>query len=217
MCCLIRLIPRYRGQSAWPGGCVWSCIRGGRPIRGPGGGSRSWILGDGTITNNVNERKLAAACNLVAVARDSGNIVDSYRRPRHYNRSLARVCFLASRGAIRDDSHSRYFYDRKRREGKSFKRALIALSRRRISVLGSYSRTAPSTLLPRGTCQGGQAIGSLKRSAESRHAYAEAATDLPPVVGVLIRPHKKARLTRISPLFTEVVCTRGKVRQGIAA
>ncbi|MFD6353218.1 IS110 family RNA-guided transposase [Nocardia tengchongensis] len=91
----------------------------------------------GTLDNYANSGRLAAACGLAPVARDSGKIVRNYRRPQHYSRQLARSCYLASQAAVRSgiDARSVTYYQRKRAEGKRHKQAVISLARRRITVL----------------------------------------------------------------------------------
>jgi transposase len=84
--------------------------------------------------------RLASVAGLAPVPRDSGRISGNLHRPRRFNRRLLRTCYLAALSSLKNSPASRTYYDRKRREGKSHKQALIALSRRRINVLWAMLR-----------------------------------------------------------------------------
>lgn len=95
--------------------------------------------------------RLAAVAGLAPVPYDSGRISGNLHRPRRFNRRLLRTCYLAALSSLKNSPASRSFYDRKRREGKSHKQALIALARRRINVIWamlrdhtSYQEPAPA-------------------------------------------------------------------------
>src|SRR3954468_20835327 len=86
-------------------------------------------------------RRLARAISALApVPYDSGRISGNLHRPRRFNRRLLRTCYLAALSSLKNSPSSRAFYDRKRREGKSHKQALIALARRRINVIWAMLR-----------------------------------------------------------------------------
>lgn len=51
-----------------------------------------------------------------------------------------RTCYLAALSSLKNSPASRAFYDRKRREGKPHKQALIALARRLINTLWAMLR-----------------------------------------------------------------------------
>ena len=72
----------------------------------------------GDIAAFGNTDRLAAVAGLAPVPRDSGRISGNLKRPRRYNRRLLRACYLASHNAIRTDTASRIYYDRKRAQGK---------------------------------------------------------------------------------------------------
>ncbi len=76
---------------------------------------------------------LAAAAGLAPILRQSGK-VRFLRRPSGGNKGLKRV-FYQSAFCSLQAPESRAFYARKRREGKRHHQALIALARRRITVL----------------------------------------------------------------------------------
>jgi transposase len=84
--------------------------------------------------------RLAGVAGLAPAPRDSGRIAGNHHRPRRYDRRLLRACYLAAQAAARCDPISRAFYERKRREGKNHKQAVIALARRRINVIWAMLR-----------------------------------------------------------------------------
>ena len=104
----------------------------------------------GDIAAFGNTDRLAAVAGLAPVPRDSGRISGNLKRPRRYNRRLLRACYLASHIAIRTDTASRIYYDRKRAQGKRHTQAVLALARRRLNVMWAmlrdhkpYQPTAP--------------------------------------------------------------------------
>jgi transposase len=94
----------------------------------------------GTLDGFDTVDRLACVAGLAPVPRDSGRISGNLHRPRRYNRRLLRTCYLAALSSLKNSPASRTFYDRKRREGKSHKQALIALARRRLNVLWAMLR-----------------------------------------------------------------------------
>src|SRR5271169_1837097 len=94
----------------------------------------------GDIAAFGNTDRLAAVAGLAPVPRDSGRISGNLKRPRRYNRRLLRACYLASHIAIRTDTASRIYYDRKRAEGKRHNQAVLALARRRLNVMWAMLR-----------------------------------------------------------------------------
>jgi transposase len=87
----------------------------------------------GDISRFASADALAAAAGLAPVLRQSGKM-RFQRRPLRGNRTLKRVFYMSAFCSLNAPA-SRTFYDRKRREGKRHRQALIALARRRISVL----------------------------------------------------------------------------------
>jgi len=78
---------------------------------------------------------LAAAAGLAPVIRQSGKKA-GWRRAFGGDKALKRVFFQGAFCAVcTKDPLSKAFYDRKRREGKHHTQALIALARRRVTVL----------------------------------------------------------------------------------
>jgi transposase len=94
----------------------------------------------GDMTAFADSDKLAGFAGLAPAPRDSGRVSGNLKRPRRYNRSLLRVFYLSSLVSLRVCPVSRAFYDRKRREGKNHKQALLALARRRLNVLWAMIR-----------------------------------------------------------------------------
>ena len=92
--------------------------------------------------------RLATVAGLAPAPRDSGRISGNLHRPRRFNRRLLRTCYLAALSSLKNSPASRTFYDRKRREGKSHKQALLALARRRINVLWAMLRDHKPYLEP---------------------------------------------------------------------
>jgi len=98
--------------------------------------------------------KLATIAGLAPSPRDSGRISGNLHRPRRFNRRLLRTCYLAALSSLKNSPASRTYYDRKRREGKSHKQALLALARRRNNVLwamlrdGTEYREPTSAVMP---------------------------------------------------------------------
>ena len=84
--------------------------------------------------------RLAAYAGLVPAARDSGKRVGNHRRMRGGNKVLKRVFYQSAFSSLRSAPESRAFYDRKRAEGKQHTQALIALARRRVTVLWAMLR-----------------------------------------------------------------------------
>ena len=84
--------------------------------------------------------RLAAFAGLAPAPSDSGRVTGNLHRPRHYHRGLLRVSCLSSMISVRTCPASRTYYDRKRAAGKTHTQALLALSRRRASVLWAMIR-----------------------------------------------------------------------------
>ncbi|KAA8939237.1 transposase, partial [Mycobacterium sp.] len=105
--------------------------------------------GDMSAFDSVD--RLAGVSGLAPVPRDSGRISGNLKRPRRYDRRLLRACYLSAQIAIRTDTASRTYYDRKRSEGKTHTQGILALARRRLNVLWAmlrdhraYQPTAPN-------------------------------------------------------------------------
>jgi len=89
----------------------------------------------GDIRRFPSADALAAAAGLAPVIRQSGKKA-AWRRTIGGDKALKRVFFQGAFCAVcTKDTLSKAFYDRKRREGKHHTQALIALARRRVTVL----------------------------------------------------------------------------------
>ncbi|MDQ8703385.1 IS110 family transposase [Streptomyces sp. LHD-70] len=82
---------------------------------------------------------LAAASGLAPVMSQSGKVRYS-RGATGGDKALKRVFYQSAFCAIKNDTASRTYYDRKRAEGKRHHQALIALARRRVNVLYAILR-----------------------------------------------------------------------------
>ena len=83
--------------------------------------------------------RLAAAAGVAPVLRASGGSVHQ-RRAKRGNRILKRVFYQSAFCSLIGSGASRAFYERKRKEGKAHKQAVMALARRRVNVLWAMLR-----------------------------------------------------------------------------
>ncbi len=94
-----------------------------------------FIAAAGNISRFRSPDALAAAAGLAPILRQSGKS-SALRRAFRGDRALKRVFFQSAFCACSTgDPTSRAFYDRKRREGKRHIQAIVALARRRITVM----------------------------------------------------------------------------------
>jgi transposase len=99
------------------------------------------LLEVGDATSFPTAGHLAAYAGLAPVTRRSGISIRGEHPPRSGNKHLKRALFLSAFAALRSDSVSRAYYDRKRGEGKRHNAALICLARRRTDVLYAMIKT----------------------------------------------------------------------------
>ncbi|WP_435113964.1 IS110 family transposase [Nocardiopsis synnemataformans] len=99
-----------------------------------------FVAATGDLTAYRDAGHLASAAGLVPVPRDSGRRTGNLHRPKRYNRALRRVFFMSALSSIRSDGPNREFYQKKRAEGLKHVQAVIALARRRVSVLWALLR-----------------------------------------------------------------------------
>ena len=95
-------------------------------------------VGDPALIESADQ--LAAWAGLAPEPRDSGTRTGNLRTPKRYSRRLRRVMYMSALTAIRCDSHSKAYYQRKRDEGKRPIPATICLARRRTNVLYALIR-----------------------------------------------------------------------------
>ncbi|MFD3412557.1 IS110 family transposase [Streptomyces cyaneofuscatus] len=98
------------------------------------------VVAAGDLAAYADAGHLASAAGLVPVPRDSGRRTGNMHRPKRYSRRLRRVFYLSARTSIVRDGPNRDFYLKKRGEGCEHVQAIIALARRRVSVLWALLR-----------------------------------------------------------------------------
>jgi transposase len=128
---------------ARPEARILSSLPGMGPILGS-----EFLVSVGELSAFESADQLAAYAGLVPAAHDSGKRVGDHRRMRGGNKVLKRVFYQSAFASLRALSHSRIFYDRKRREGKKHTQALIALARRRVNVLWAMLRDETTFEVP---------------------------------------------------------------------
>jgi transposase len=108
-----------------------------------------FLVAVGDLASFASANHLAAYAGLAPVAWDSGRRSGALRRPQRYNRILLRVFYLSALISAQRPGLSRDYYQRKRREGKGHVQAVLALARRRVSVLWALLRdNRPFTPVP---------------------------------------------------------------------
>ncbi len=98
------------------------------------------IVAAGDLSAYADAGHLASAAGLVPVPRDSGRRTGNLHRPKRYSRRLRRVFYLSAQTSIVRNGPNRDFYLKKRGEGCKHVQAIIALARRRTSVLWALLR-----------------------------------------------------------------------------
>ncbi|MCX4776596.1 IS110 family transposase [Streptomyces sp. NBC_01264] len=98
------------------------------------------VVAAGDLTAYADAGHLASAAGLVPVPRDSGRRTGNLHRPKRYSRRLRRVFYMSAQTSIIRDGPNRNFYLKKRAEGCKHVQAVIALARRRASVLWTLLR-----------------------------------------------------------------------------
>ncbi|MEU0950726.1 IS110 family transposase [Streptomyces canus] len=99
-----------------------------------------FVVAAGDLSAYTDAGHLASAAGLVPVARDSGRRTGNFHRPKRYSRRLRRVFYMSAQTSIIRDGPNRDFYLKKRAEGCKHVQAVIALARRRASVLWALLR-----------------------------------------------------------------------------
>lgn len=98
------------------------------------------VVAAGDLAAYQDAGHLASAAGLVPVPRDCGRRTGNLHRPKRYSRRLRRVFYLSAQTSIIRDGPNREFYLKKRAEGLKHVQAVIALARRRVSVLWALLR-----------------------------------------------------------------------------
>lgn len=97
--------------------------------------SAEFIAAAGDVTRFRSPDAMAAAAGLAPILRQSGK-ARALRRAYGGDKALKRVFYQSAFCAVSTkDPTSKAFYDRKRREGQRHVQALVALARRRVTVL----------------------------------------------------------------------------------
>lgn len=99
-----------------------------------------FVVAAGDLSAYTDAGHLASAAGLVPVPRDSGRRTGNLHRPKRYSRRLRRVFYLSAQTSIIREGPNRDFYLKKRSQGLKHIQALIALARRRVSVLWALLR-----------------------------------------------------------------------------
>ncbi|WP_327308011.1 IS110 family transposase [Streptomyces sp. NBC_01298] len=99
-----------------------------------------FVVAAGDLTAYADAGHLASAAGLVPVPRDSGRRTGNLHRPKRYSRRLRRVFYMSAQTSIIREGPNRDFYLKKRGEGCKHVQAVIALARRRASVLWALLR-----------------------------------------------------------------------------
>ncbi|MEV4041275.1 IS110 family transposase [Streptomyces umbrinus] len=98
------------------------------------------VVAAGDLSAYADAGHLASAAGLVPVPRDSGRRTGNLHRPKLYSRRLRRVFYMSAQASIIREGPNRDFYLKKRGEGCKHVQAVIALARRRASVLWALLR-----------------------------------------------------------------------------
>ena len=99
-----------------------------------------FVVAAGDLSAYADAGHLASAAGLVPVPRDSGRRTGNLHRPKRYSRRLRRVLYMSAQTSIIREGPNRDFYLKKRSEGCKHIQAVIALARRRASVLWALLR-----------------------------------------------------------------------------
>ncbi|MGW4007969.1 IS110 family transposase [Streptomyces sp. NPDC004763] len=110
------------------------------PGMGPTTGAEFIAATGGDLSAFDSPDRLAGFAGLAPVPWDSGKVSGNLRRPRRYHRGLQRALYLSTQVSVFFCPVSKAYYDRKRKEGKGHKQAVIALARRRVNVLWAMIR-----------------------------------------------------------------------------
>ncbi|MET9932656.1 MULTISPECIES: IS110 family transposase [unclassified Streptomyces] len=110
------------------------------PGMGPITGAEFIAATGGDLTAFSGPDRLAGFAGLAPVPWDSGKVSGNPRRPRRYHRDLQRALYLSAQVSVFFCPVSKAYYDRKRKEGKGHKQAVLALARRRVNVLWAMIR-----------------------------------------------------------------------------
>ncbi|MCL2632317.1 MAG: transposase [Coriobacteriia bacterium] len=83
---------------------------------------------------------VASYAGLAPRTHQSGTSIKGESAARIGNRALKNALFLSAFASLRSDPHARWYYDKKRAEGKTHNAALIALARKRMKIMYAIVR-----------------------------------------------------------------------------
>jgi transposase len=118
-----------------PQAAIIESLPGMGPILGA-----EFVVAAGDLAAYAGPGHLASAAGLVPVPRDSGRRTGNFHRPKRYSRKLRRVFYMSAQTSIIRPGPNRDYYAKKRSEGCHHVQAVIALARRRASVLWALLR-----------------------------------------------------------------------------
>ena len=109
-------------------------------IDGLGDVTTAHFLAETAAREFANAKKLIAFAGLDPVIRESGHWKGRGRISKRGNRSLRRVLFLMSVAVIRHNPVFHELYDRKRREGKVYRQAVLIVAHKLLRVIHAMLR-----------------------------------------------------------------------------
>ncbi|MCL2631916.1 MAG: IS110 family transposase [Coriobacteriia bacterium] len=83
---------------------------------------------------------LASYAGLAPRTHQSGTSIKGESAARTGNKALKNALYQSAFAALRSDPHAKWYYDKKRAEGKTHNAALIALARRRLKIMYAIVR-----------------------------------------------------------------------------
>ncbi|MEV7152357.1 IS110 family transposase [Streptomyces sp. NPDC093084] len=132
---LKRVEKQIRDTRGRPQAAIIESLPGMGPILGA-----EFVVATGDLAAYADAGHLASAAGLVPVPRDSGRRTGNLHRPKRYNRRLRRVFYMSAQTSMIREGPNWDFYLKKRSEGCRHVQAVIALARRRVSVLWALLR-----------------------------------------------------------------------------
>ena len=95
----------------------------------------------GDINQYKNAGHLAAYAGVAPSKRQSGKSLDGAKKKIKCNRQLRNSLYESARISISCDEWSRWYYDKKRAEGKKTRQAILALARHRTDIIYAMLKT----------------------------------------------------------------------------
>ena len=95
----------------------------------------------GDIGQYKDAGHLAAYAGVAPSKRQSGTTVSHGKKKTKCNRQLRNAFCESARISVNNDEWSRWFYDKKRAEGKKHRQAILALARHRTDIIYAMLNT----------------------------------------------------------------------------